>query len=130
MNNLNNKGRRFAVPEAVEGRAKAAGDIGLAWLENIDLLVDDMEEKWNIHVTKVLSGGSHALVALADGSNGDEYVLKLDVPDNSPEEYMREITALKIADGTYRAYSQTGEFLMLAKIEGGVMSTVKSFFEV
>ena len=33
-------------------------------------------------------------------------------------------------DGTYRAYSQDGEFLMLAKVESGVMSTVKSFFEV
>jgi len=38
--------------------------------------------------------------------------------------------SVKLPDGTYRAYSQTGEFLMLAKIEGGVMSTVKSFFEV
>ena len=35
-----------------------------------------------------------------------------------------------IADGTYRAYSQNGEFLMLAKVESGVMSTIKSFFEV
>ena len=34
------------------------------------------------------------------------------------------------ADGTYRAYSQNGEFLMLAKVEDGVMSTIKSFFEV
>jgi len=32
--------------------------------------------------------------------------------------------------GTYRAYSKSGEFLMLAKVEGGVMSTIKSFFEV
>lgn len=32
--------------------------------------------------------------------------------------------------GTYRAYSQTGEFLMLAKVEDGVMSTIKSFFDV
>ena len=37
---------------------------------------------------------------------------------------------LNITDGTYRAYSQKGEFLMLAKVENGVMSTVKSFFEV
>ena len=37
---------------------------------------------------------------------------------------------LGIADGTYRAYSQSGEFLMLAKVEEGVMSTIKSFFEV
>ncbi len=34
------------------------------------------------------------------------------------------------AQGTYRAYSQSGEFLMLAKVEDGIMSTVKSFFEV
>ena len=37
---------------------------------------------------------------------------------------------VKMADGTYRAYSQSGEFLMLAKVENGIMSTVKSFFEV
>ena len=38
--------------------------------------------------------------------------------------------SVKLADGIYRAYSQTGEFLMLAKVEEGTMSTVKSFFEV
>ncbi|MBQ9148612.1 MAG: tRNA pseudouridine(55) synthase TruB [Oscillospiraceae bacterium] len=35
-----------------------------------------------------------------------------------------------LEDGTYRAYSASGEFLMLAKVDGGVMSTIKSFFEV
>ena len=38
--------------------------------------------------------------------------------------------SLSLPDGTYRAYSQSGEFLMLAKAESGMMSTVKSFFEV
>ena len=38
--------------------------------------------------------------------------------------------SVKLADGSYRAYSQAGEFLMLAKVDGGVMSTIKSFFEV
>lgn len=33
-------------------------------------------------------------------------------------------------DGRYRAYSQTGEFLMLAEVQQGMMGTVKSFFEV
>ena len=33
-------------------------------------------------------------------------------------------------DGTYRAYDQNGAFLMLAKVEDGTMSTIKSFFEV
>ena len=32
--------------------------------------------------------------------------------------------------GAYRAYSASGEFLMLAKVEDGVMSTIKSFFAV
>ena len=33
------------------------------------------------------------------------------------------------APGRYRAYSQSGEFLMLAEVSGGTMTTVKSFFE-
>ena len=38
--------------------------------------------------------------------------------------------SISLPDGTYRAYSQTGEFLMLAKAESGIMLTAKSFFEV
>ena len=35
-----------------------------------------------------------------------------------------------VPDGEYRVYSQTGEFLMLGKASNGMVSTVKSFFEV
>ena len=38
--------------------------------------------------------------------------------------------SIDLADGTYRAYDENGEFLMLAKAETGVMSTIKSFFGV
>ena len=38
--------------------------------------------------------------------------------------------SLTLEDGMYRAYGANGEFLMLAKQESGVMSTIKSFFEV
>ena len=38
--------------------------------------------------------------------------------------------SVTLPGGTSRAYSQTGEFLMLAKVEDGVMSTIKSFFDV
>ena len=38
--------------------------------------------------------------------------------------------SVAMENGTYRAYGQDGEFLMLAKTEDGVMSTIKSFFEV
>ncbi len=35
-----------------------------------------------------------------------------------------------LPDGRYRAYSRSGEFLMLAEVASGTMKTVKSFFEV
>ena len=38
--------------------------------------------------------------------------------------------SVQMEDGTYRAYGQNGEFLMLAKVESEVMSTIKSFWEV
>ena len=38
--------------------------------------------------------------------------------------------SIALADGTYRAYSQNGEFLMLATVSDSVMSTKKSFFAV
>ncbi len=38
--------------------------------------------------------------------------------------------SVSLPEGTYRAYSVSGEFLMLARVEDGVMVTIKSFFEV
>lgn len=38
--------------------------------------------------------------------------------------------SVTLPEGTYRAYSQAGEFLMLARVTGGTMETIKSFFEV
>lgn len=38
--------------------------------------------------------------------------------------------SVSLPDAIYRAYSATGEFLMLAKVTDGVMSTIKSFFDV
>ncbi len=38
--------------------------------------------------------------------------------------------SVKTADGLYRVYGGSGEFLALCRVDGGVMTTVKSFFEV
>jgi len=38
--------------------------------------------------------------------------------------------SVQLDDGTYRCYSREGEFLSLSKVESGIMSTIKSFFEV
>ena len=36
----------------------------------------------------------------------------------------------QLPEGEYRVYSQGGEFLMLGRVENGMMKTIKSFFEV
>ena len=38
--------------------------------------------------------------------------------------------SIALPEGRYRAYDSQGTFLMLAKVEGGIMETVKSFFDV
>ena len=38
--------------------------------------------------------------------------------------------SISLPEGRYRAYDSQGTFLMLAKVEGGIMETVKSFFDV
>ena len=38
--------------------------------------------------------------------------------------------SIALEAGTYRCYSADGEFLMLARVEDGIMTTIKSFFEV
>ena len=38
--------------------------------------------------------------------------------------------SINLPDGTYRTYTQSGEFLALSQVDDGIMSTIKSFFEV
>ena len=38
--------------------------------------------------------------------------------------------SIALSDGTYRVYGQDGAFLALSQVDSGVMSTIKSFFEV
>ena len=38
--------------------------------------------------------------------------------------------SISLPEGSYRAYDSQGTFLMLAKVRGGIMETVKSFFDV
>lgn len=81
------------------------------------------------------------LEALIDSKNPKSYLLPVDslflkydavTLTESQETRCRNGNSFSVnhPDGTYRAYSQTGEFLMLAKVADGVMSTIKSFWEV
>ena len=82
-----------------------------------------------------------ALETLVGEEKPEKYLLPVDsVFDAYPKAVLTENQekrcrngnsfSLNLADGTYRVYNKTGEFLMLAKVENGVMATIKSFFEV
>lgn len=81
------------------------------------------------------------LQTLLEAEHPEEYLLGMDSPFRSyPAVTLTENQekrcrngnpfTLRVPDGTYRAYGKDGTFLMLAKVENGVMETVKSFFEV
>ena len=81
------------------------------------------------------------LQVLLDAENPEEYLRPVDsMFRNYPAVTLSEKQETRCRNGnsfsvtmdagTYRAYSKKGEFLMLAKVEDGVMSTIKSFFEV
>lgn len=81
------------------------------------------------------------LQELLDTTEPEKYLLTVDTMFRSypsvtltanQEKRCRNGNAFSITleAGTYRAYAQNGEFLMLAKVDNGVMSTIKSFFEV
>lgn len=77
----------------------------------------------------------------ADAGNVESLLLPVDSLFDSVPVYTADDTQLKrikngndfrtsAANGEYRVYSKTGEFLMLGRAENGIMNTVKSFFEV
>ena len=86
-------------------------------------------------------GQAVPLKTLLETEDPARYLLAVDsMFSHYPEVVLTEKQALRcrngnsfsvaMPEGTYRAYDKAGEFLMLAKAENGVMSTVKSFFEV
>lgn len=85
------------LPRQVVGRAEAAGLQN--WLTGLDVIVAELEQMWKICTGEVLSGGSHALVALAEGQDGAQYVLKVEMPDSDEADFLRAVLSLAAADG-------------------------------
>lgn len=82
---------------------------------------------------------SHTLEQIAD--KPDAYLLPVDIlfkqytsfqADAQQEKMIRNGNRfrIEIPDGTYRFYSESGEFLMLGEVKSCQVRTIKSFFEV
>ena len=87
-----NRNNARSIPPLVVSRAKSAGTVGETWLANLDGTISELEHIWNISVGEALSGGTHAFVAYADGQNGEQYVLKIDMPESLGGEFQRSIS--------------------------------------
>lgn len=87
------------LPEMVRGRAKSLGEAGERWLNGLDEMICGLEKRWGIRVTEVLEGGSHALIGLAETAGGEARILKIDLPDNSEQEYLQSVRMLESAKG-------------------------------
>ena len=81
------------------------------------------------------------LQTLLDAENPEQYLRSVDTMFRDLPEVKLTVNqekrcrngnsfSVNLSEGRYRAYGQTGEFLMLAQVKDGVMSTIKSFFEV
>jgi len=81
------------------------------------------------------------LQALLDAQNPEEYLRPVDsmfrnypavTLSDKQEKRCRNGNSFscQLEPGTYRVYSKNKEFLALSRVEDGVMSTIKSFFEV
>lgn len=105
MNNTSLHTNHRTVLPLVASRAKSAGAAGERWLAGLDNMISELEEMWNVTVGKILTGGSHAFVAEADGitrgaaSGEEKYVLKIEMPENYGGDFLSGITVLKLADG-------------------------------
>ena len=82
-----------------------------------------------------------ALDALLETENPEQYLMAVDsmfarypaltlTPKQEQRVRNGNTFSLNAEEGTYRVYSQNGEFLALSQVNSGVMSTIKSFFEV
>lgn len=95
----NGNSRKLNIPPLVVSRAKSTGTDGETWLASLESIISELESMWNISVGEALSGGSHALVACADGRDGEQYVLKIDMPENLGGEFESSMKALETVDG-------------------------------
>ena len=71
-----------------------------------------------------------ALLMPVDAMFADRPVLIVTLSQAARLKNGAQVQDWQFRDGTYRVYAEDGEFLLLGQVKGGVLSTVKSFFEV
>lgn len=71
-----------------------------------------------------------ALLLPVDSLFSDRPAMTVDEAAEQKLRHGAKLKALRCVDGEYRVYARNGEFLLLAAVNRGELTTVKSFFEV
>ena len=91
------------------------------WLETFPSYLEKLEQAWNIKVKTLVDDLSFNVVAFAEGENGASYVLKM---SPAGDEFLQEITALKLYDGDGIArlirVDKTGGAMLLERLHPGI----------
>ncbi|WP_077604968.1 aminoglycoside phosphotransferase family protein [Oceanobacillus sojae] len=88
------------IPPLVISRATANGEAGKKWLEKLNDVILELENQWKIRVGQTLFGGSTAFVANAVNEQGNEYVIKIEMPDSVGQvDFSNAIKALEMVNG-------------------------------
>lgn len=94
------RNRDITVPNPVRQKVAILGAEGLKWLADLDDLIEEREQEWQMIVGSILEGGSEAYVAQARTRDGAKVILKVAIPENNGNMVLaNEVTALTVADG-------------------------------
>jgi streptomycin 6-kinase len=92
--------RDMTLPAPVRQKLALLGAAGSKWLADLDDLIEDLEQEWQITVGAVREGGTEAYVAQARTSDGTPVILKVAIPASEGNTVLaQEVTALTLADG-------------------------------
>lgn len=74
--------RDMTVPAPVRQKLALLGAAGSKWLADLDDLIDDLEQEWQITIGAVREGGTEAYVAQARTRDGTPAILKVAIPES------------------------------------------------
>lgn len=112
MSNLQNSSNppkeKRRLPSRVVSRAKSAGPAGIAWLNSLEDTIAHLERQWQVSIGEALEGGSHAFVAPADGTQGEQFAVKIDMPESMGGDFQHDMEMLRRMNG--RGYVKLYEY--------------------
>jgi streptomycin 6-kinase len=86
----------FYIPNELKTMMLARGENGKQWLNELSKVIEALETKWDIEVTRAFPNCYCNYVAEAKTRGGEQVVLKIGFPD---DEFIREVAYLKELHG-------------------------------